>query len=68
MRLIDANALNASIKLEDFPSFAITTSAISLQPFSIPSLPKLQTCQNCGAPLVKTPYGFKCEYCDSIYA
>ena len=63
---MDTDVLTAS----DFPSFAITSSAISLQPFSFstPSLPKLQICQNCGAPLIKTPYGFKCEYCDSIYA
>ena len=80
MRLIDANALKGYlIKNENEnvePDFAITTSAsfatitsaIPLQSFSIPSRPKLQVCQACGAPLTKTSYGFKCEYCDSIYA
>lgn len=79
MRLIDADGLkNCIIKNENFDapnitiatsaSFTITSSGLYLQPFSIPSPPKLQICQNCGAPLIKTSYGFKCEYCDSIYA
>ena len=30
--------------------------------------PKAMTCQCCGAPLSRTPMGWRCSYCGTIYA
>lgn len=30
--------------------------------------PKAMTCQCCGAPLTRTPMGWKCDYCGTSYA